>query len=398
MVFIPTNSSSLIKQKAKIISRIDGSQFEYHPLETTTISKLDRSSTNTITITIADIMEENDLHMETTQQHYHHHHHPDGNCHEDSSREHEDDGSSTVNNGSNSNKIGRHDVLCGRGGLTNQHIGNKNFRYIVAEYTDEYLYAKKKEKKEIAERIVQRVHDIGGRFLTRCGPSNSDVWAEVTASKALEKSKQALREGLDVRHKTIRLEKHIHRRDSESSTEEDNPRKRARLVQGKVMESPLSMSQSQPQSKSQSRSTTGNTSTTAGAASTKNKSNNKKTTTKKTTVRIKVPSNKASKKKKSLVDWKGGEEPELIQDVPVDQRDHYHDAQPQYNRVPPPRLPSVPSSAASRFPHSHSYYPESYSYRSSAAEVEAAAVASYHGYDDHGYDHAFGGGSDFQHI
>jgi len=326
------------------------------------------------------------MNMETTQQH---HHHPNVNDHEDSSRDHEGD-RSNINNDSSRNKIGRHDVLCGRGGLTNQHIGNKNFRYIVAEYTDEYLHAKKKEKKEIAIRIVQRVHDIGGRFLTRCGTNHSDVWAEVTASKALEKSKQALREGLDVRHKTIRPEKHIHRRDSESSTEEDNPRKRARLVQGVVMESPTQSSMSQ----SRSRSITGNVSVNAGA-STKIKSK-KKTATKKTTVRIKVPSNKTSKKKPPVDSTSSSDVPELVQDAPVDQRAHYHVEQPQYRAAP--RLPSVPSSAASRFPHSHSYYPQSYSYRSSAAEVEAAAVASYHGYDDHGYDHAFGGGSHFEHI
>eukprot|EP00529_Nitzschia_sp_RCC80_P028800 CAMPEP_0113452994 /NCGR_PEP_ID=MMETSP0014_2-20120614/7131_1 /TAXON_ID=2857 /ORGANISM="Nitzschia sp." /LENGTH=327 /DNA_ID=CAMNT_0000344379 /DNA_START=437 /DNA_END=1420 /DNA_ORIENTATION=- /assembly_acc=CAM_ASM_000159 len=327
------------------------------------------------------------MNMETTQ----HHHHPNVNDHEDSSRDHEGD-RSNINNDSSRNKIGRHDVLCGRGGLTNQHIGNKNFRYIVAEYTNEYLRAKKKEKKEIAVRIVQRVHDIGGRFLTRCGPNHSDVWAEVTASRALEKSKQALREGLDVRHKTIRPEKHIHRRDSESSTEEDNPRKRARLVQGVVMESPTQSSMSQSRSH-QSRSTTGNSSTTVGAAT---KSKSKKKTTTKKTVRIKVSSNKTSKKRLPEDTTSSSDVPELVQDAPVDQYYHSHVDQTQYRAAP--RLPSVPSSAASRFPHSHSYYPQSYSYRSSAAEVEAAAVASYHGYDDHGYDHAFGGGSHFEHI
>lgn len=131
-----------------------------------------------------------------------------------------------------SNAIKPQDVLCGRGGLTNSHVGNKNFRKVVAEYQQEYLVAKKKEKKEIAKRIVNRIQHAGGRFLKRS--ADSHVWSEVTEKKALEKTSQALREGLDVRHKTVRPEKLFHQRDSD----ERNPRKRARLVEGLVMESP----------------------------------------------------------------------------------------------------------------------------------------------------------------
>jgi hypothetical protein len=129
--------------------------------------------------------------------------------------------------------IGSNDVLCGRGGATNNHVGNKNFRTIVAEYQKEYLEAKKKEKAVIARRIVARVKEDGGRFLKR--DDSTSMWVEVPVKKAVEKTSQALREGLDVRHKTIRPEK-MPRRYSEDS--EESPRKRARLVEGEVMETP----------------------------------------------------------------------------------------------------------------------------------------------------------------
>jgi hypothetical protein len=129
--------------------------------------------------------------------------------------------------------IGSNDVLCGRGGATNNHIGNKHFRTIVAEYQKEYLEAKKKEKAIIARRIVARVRENGGRFLKR--DDITSMWVEVPVKKSVEKTSQALREGLDVRHKTIRPEK-MPRRYSETS--EESPRKRARLVEGEVMEAP----------------------------------------------------------------------------------------------------------------------------------------------------------------
>jgi hypothetical protein len=141
---------------------------------------------------------------------------------------------SSDDGGCENKAIGPDDVLCGRGGLTNSHIGNKRFRYLVAEYQHQYLNAKKKEKKMISNRIVERVRENGGRFLKRS--ADSGIWAEVTPTKATEKTSQALREGLDVKHKTIRPDK-ILRRDSDSS-QDPSLRKRARLVEGMVMESP----------------------------------------------------------------------------------------------------------------------------------------------------------------
>ena len=130
----------------------------------------------------------------------------------------------------------------GRGGATNNHIGNKRFRTIVAGYQREYLVARKKDKALIAGKIVSIVKENGGRFLKRSTESN--VWVEVTDKKATEKTSQALREGLDVRHRTIRPEKMTRRNDVGSNAEKS--RKRTTIVQGYVADdvSPSLRSQS----------------------------------------------------------------------------------------------------------------------------------------------------------
>lgn len=116
--------------------------------------------------------------------------------------------------------ITANDILCGRGGLTNSHVGNKLFRKIVDGYQGEYLNARKMEKKGIAKRIVSQIHNNGGRFLKQ----NNDYWTEVPENKALEKTSQALREGLDVRNNKVRKNKLYHHR-----------KRRTRLVEGLVV-------------------------------------------------------------------------------------------------------------------------------------------------------------------
>lgn len=137
------------------------------------------------------------------------------------------------------NNIKANDVLCGRGGATNNHPGNMSYRKLVADYQTEYLAARKKEKAVIARRIVASIKESGGRFLKH--NDQSDVWVEVPIKKATEKTSQALREGLDVRHKALRPEK-MARPGSDSLGE--NPRKRARLVVGAVVKDDTAQSPS----------------------------------------------------------------------------------------------------------------------------------------------------------
>jgi hypothetical protein len=121
-----------------------------------------------------------------------------------------------------------HCVLLGRGGATNNHIGNKRFRAIVASHQEVYLNSKKKDKAVIARRIVGIVQSNGGQFLRK--NTNGD-WEIVENKKAVEKTSQALREGLNVRRTTAKSP----RRHSESSTENTEEPFPKRLKVGKTV-------------------------------------------------------------------------------------------------------------------------------------------------------------------
>jgi hypothetical protein len=130
--------------------------------------------------------------------------------------------------------IGPHDVLCGRGGATNNHEGNRRFRSIVVEHQTEYLTARKMEKAVIARQIVEAVHNNGGRYLKRS--KTADTWVEVPLKQATAKTSQALREGLDVRNKTVRSTKALFR-DSDTGVSTDQhyyQHRNPRVVAGRV--------------------------------------------------------------------------------------------------------------------------------------------------------------------
>lgn len=92
------------------------------------------------------------------------------------------------------------DVLCGRGGGTNHHVGNAHWRKLVNTNKRLYLSLPKKQKALVAKSIVHavRAQNPPGRFLAR-DPSNS-LWSDIGDQKATEKTSQALREGApDIR-------------------------------------------------------------------------------------------------------------------------------------------------------------------------------------------------------
>jgi hypothetical protein len=102
-------------------------------------------------------------------------------------------------------KPGPHDVLLGRGGGTNNHQGNVNFRQLVRQHKMRYLACSKVEKPKVAREVVQlwRKLDPPGRFLqrnneTKKGPGSvkdvCNIWVEVNEKKAREKASQCLRE------------------------------------------------------------------------------------------------------------------------------------------------------------------------------------------------------------
>eukprot|EP00536_Pseudo-nitzschia_multiseries_P005585 jgi/Psemu1/12928/gm1.12928_g len=90
-----------------------------------------------------------------------------------------------------------HDILCGRGGLTNHHKGNKRFRDIVALHRPDYVRAPKIQKPSVARVIVRAIRngDPPGRFLKK--DATTGKWFDIGDKKAAEKTSQALREKSD---------------------------------------------------------------------------------------------------------------------------------------------------------------------------------------------------------
>jgi hypothetical protein len=132
--------------------------------------------------------------------------------------------------------IGPNDVLLGRGGAANNHIGNRMFRAVVLQHQLEYLQSRKLDKVNVARKIVAIIQAEGGRFLKRT--ETDDAWEEAPLKKAQEKTSQALREGLDVRHAQLRSPKSTGGSVSSSESSQTKTRKpytiKQPLTSGKV--------------------------------------------------------------------------------------------------------------------------------------------------------------------
>ena len=86
------------------------------------------------------------------------------------------------------------DVLCGRGGSSNRHLGNMHFRELVAANKKTYVSLTKKQKMLVARKIVETVHNTepAGRFLAK--DLDTGLWYDIGLPRSLEKTSQALRE------------------------------------------------------------------------------------------------------------------------------------------------------------------------------------------------------------
>ena len=85
-----------------------------------------------------------------------------------------------------------HDVLSGRGGGTNVHPGNRNFRDLINLHRRAYLKARKNDKPAISRAIVRSVRENNGRFLKK--DEKTGLWYEIGDDAAREKTSQALRQ------------------------------------------------------------------------------------------------------------------------------------------------------------------------------------------------------------
>jgi hypothetical protein len=83
-----------------------------------------------------------------------------------------------------------HDVLFGRGGMTNSHQGNKRFRDVIALHRPDYVKAIKNDKPNVARKIVRaiRTSTPPGRFLKK---NDDGKWYDVGDKVAAEKASKS---------------------------------------------------------------------------------------------------------------------------------------------------------------------------------------------------------------
>jgi hypothetical protein len=90
------------------------------------------------------------------------------------------------------NYFADNDVLSGRGGGTNVHPGNRNFRDLINLHRRAYLKARKNDKPAISRAIVRAIRETTGKFLRK--DDKSGLWFEIGDDAAREKTSQALRQ------------------------------------------------------------------------------------------------------------------------------------------------------------------------------------------------------------
>mmetsp|Transcript_13240 Transcript_13240/g.31767 ORF Transcript_13240/g.31767 Transcript_13240/m.31767 type:complete len:331 (+) Transcript_13240:103-1095(+) len=88
-----------------------------------------------------------------------------------------------------------HDVLSGRGNFVNYHAGNEHFRALVRKHKVDYVQCPKPQKGKFSKMIVDEIKNRNppGRFLKQ--DAATKLWYDIGEKKALDKTRQALREG-----------------------------------------------------------------------------------------------------------------------------------------------------------------------------------------------------------
>lgn len=84
------------------------------------------------------------------------------------------------------------DVLLGRGGRTNHHVGNRTYLEAKESIQERYMLASKNDKTSISQDLVDIITSRGGRFLKLDDEVNK--WYPVPNIVARKKASQTLRE------------------------------------------------------------------------------------------------------------------------------------------------------------------------------------------------------------
>jgi len=118
---------------------------------------------------------------------------------------------------------GNYDVMCGRGKVPIDHIGNKRFKIIITNYYERYSNAASRfEKSLIVSEIVDAIREnsCGGGFV-KFSPLNGGYWYEVGDQFAREKVSQELRNVLSNQYKSSNFQKLCRRRELRASEIDD---------------------------------------------------------------------------------------------------------------------------------------------------------------------------------
>ena len=88
------------------------------------------------------------------------------------------------------------DVLMGRGGTNNKHVGNENFRILAQRRSIQYASSSRNNKSQIHAALVEDVFNMRppGRFIRK--DRKSKEWIKVDIDEALEKASRTLREAV----------------------------------------------------------------------------------------------------------------------------------------------------------------------------------------------------------
>ena len=76
------------------------------------------------------------------------------------------------------------DVLCGRGGVAQKHVGNKTYRALVNLNKQLYASCRTTEKIKISRSIVAAIREQKGRFLEK--DAHADTFHDIGDKKAVE--------------------------------------------------------------------------------------------------------------------------------------------------------------------------------------------------------------------
>ena len=79
------------------------------------------------------------------------------------------------------------DIICGRGGKSNNHVGNTKWRKLVQENKELYISLPKREKMMVAIKIVKKIRNLIplGRFLQK--NEKTGKWDEIGDIRARDK-------------------------------------------------------------------------------------------------------------------------------------------------------------------------------------------------------------------